>query len=152
MGSHSKLYWSFKQGGVSDINTNTKYKDICLLWSSLQVVAFKWLYIFYSLSSNGSMSPRLCGCYMILLFMCNDFKAFYILLLLQGLAWHYTIFFWYFLHSVSTDVLLNVWLSDNTLSFHFTCQHICLSHKRWTFCGILFSHLLFLLQAFSQKQ
>lgn len=33
---------------------------------------------------------------------------------------------WYFLCSVSADVLLNVWLSGNTLSFHFTCQHICL--------------------------
>ena len=84
------------------------------------------LLFFGSICPSDSMSARLCGCYLILLFMCNDFKAFYILLLLWGLAWYYIIFFWYILHSVSTDVLLSVWLSDNTLSFHFTCQRVCL--------------------------
>lgn len=84
------------------------------------------LLFFGSVCPSDSMSARFCGCYMILLFMCNDFKAFYILLLLWGLAWHYTIFFWYFLCSVSADVLLNAWLSGNTVSLHFTCQCICL--------------------------
>lgn len=47
------------------------------------------------------------------------------LLLLLGLTCHYTIHLRYFPCSVSAAVLLSVWLSDNTLSFNFTCQCIC---------------------------
>lgn len=125
-GSHSKLYWFFKQGGVSDIKTK-RYNSIWLLHFSPQVISFKWLYLFLiSVYPSDSMSARLCGCYLILPFMCNDLKSFYILMPLWGLTCHYTIYLRYVLCSVSADVLLNMWLSDNTLSFHFTYQHICL--------------------------
>lgn len=50
----------------------------------------KWLLLNYfaffgSVCPNDNVSARVCVCYLILLFMCNHFKAFYILLLPKGL-------------------------------------------------------------------
>jgi len=72
------------------------------------------LLLFGSSCPNDSMSATLCGCYMILLFMCNDFKNLlhYAASVRACLAWYRILT--HFLRSVSTDVLLNVWLSDDS--------------------------------------